>query len=212
MLTARCGSVSPLVPLRCLNNVYPWQPSTLCQYITVGRWRKENEHGAFRIRWTRRLDDDLAVTVETTCQPAPRGSSRWRSPHLKHGRAGGRRALRLRWRRAPLRRSRPASAIPWPPHAAVTWSTAARSSSRAVWDVSCRTRLLVPVGGQRFSRTTSWWGRDRRCRHCRGGCGLAGEEASDITDRAHQRGREHHRGVVVHPQLDQSLQIAQLQG
>jgi hypothetical protein len=41
--------------------------------------------------------------------------------------------------------------------------------------------------------------RARRLRHGRRSGGLAGEEASDITDRAHQRGREHHRGVLVHP-------------
>jgi len=49
-------------------------------------------------------------------------------------------------------------------------------------------------------------------RYRRGGCGLAGEESTNVADRAHQRCREHHRGVFVHPQLDQSLQIAQLQG
>jgi len=64
-------------------------------------------------------------------------------------------------------------------------------------------------------RRSSWadgiveFSRARRLRHGRRSGGLAGEEASDITDRAHQRGREHHRGVLVHPQLDQSLQIAQ---
>jgi len=39
-----------------------------------------------------------------------------------------------------------------------------------------------------------------------------GEEAADFADRAHHRRREHHRGVLLHSELGQRLQIPQLQG
>jgi hypothetical protein len=40
---------------------------------------------------------------------------------------------------------------------------------------------------------------------------LAGEEGAELLDRAHQRGGEHHGGVLVDADLDQALQVPQLQ-
>jgi hypothetical protein len=68
----------------------------------------------------------------------------------------------------------------------------------------------LSVGCRRWClRLLGWWGHDRRRRCPRGGGGLAGEESSDITDRAHQRRREHHRGVLVDTQLDAALNLAE---
>ena len=45
-----------------------------------------------------------------------------------------------------------------------------------------------------------------------GGVLLAGEEGAGFGDGGHQRGGEDHGGVLVHADLDQALQVAQLQG
>jgi hypothetical protein len=39
-----------------------------------------------------------------------------------------------------------------------------------------------------------------------------GQAVAQFLDGAHQRGREHHRGVLIHADLDQALEVAQLQG
>ena len=64
------------------------------------------------------------------------------------------------------------------------------------------------VTDRRLGGGRGWVGR----RGVRGaGGGLAGEEGSEFADGAHQRCREHDGGVLVDPELDEALQVAQLQ-
>jgi hypothetical protein len=69
---------------------------------------------------------------------------------------------------------------------------------------------VVPLGGSVNGGGGGGLGGGGR-KHGGGGL-LAGEEGAELGDGGHQRGWEYHGGVLVHADLDEALQVAELEG